>query len=182
MASDYGLNFGFRRSDEVVRISEGRYRTPKTGTLLQGTAVEINFATPGYLKAAAAGARPRPGVCGLLVQELAHIQSIYDLPRVTSFDLNKTKPDALSVITNGPGVKVWFRNTPAQLRVDGRQIPAVTMVAGLGTLEPGDYLGWNGTAFAEVGTGPTGPIPDTAFGQVLTVNPSKGMVEVTLLS
>ena len=34
MASDYGLHFGFRRSDETLRVSEGRFRTPVTGTAL----------------------------------------------------------------------------------------------------------------------------------------------------
>ena len=80
MASDYGLNFGFRRSDESMATREGRFKTPAAGDpLLIGTAVEIDPATPGYLKASAAAAAAVSGLRGILVQEESHLGSIFAL-------------------------------------------------------------------------------------------------------
>lgn len=183
MASDYGHNFGFRRSDESLRVSEGRYRTPATGSvLLQGTAVEIDTANPGDLKACAAGASLRTGVSGLLVQELAWDRSIYEGPSVehmTTVDLNKTKKGRLSVMTSGAGVKVWLRNTPAETRADGRVIEAVTMVTLTG-LAAGDLLGWDGSKFIE----PNGTtvLAADAWMRVLSVDAAKGRVEAVLVA
>lgn len=175
MASDYGRNFGFRRSDESYRISEGRFRTPKTGAvLLQGTCVEIDPASPGYLRVAAANAKPRPGICGMLVQE-EFDRSIYGAEGFDSYDLNVTKRDRLSVITNGAGVKVWFKNTAAETRADGRAISAVTMVTGVNSLAVGELLGWNGTTWAEQAD------PDLAHFEVTEVNASTGYVEAVCL-
>jgi hypothetical protein len=148
MASDYGLNFGFRRSDESLRVSEGRVRTPADGDpLLLGTCVEIDPENPGYLRAAAANAKPRTGICGLLVQEEVWDRSIYDTVILDSFSLGVAYKNRLSVITNGPGSKVWFKNTPAQQRADGRDVPPVTIFATAG-IEVGAKLGWDGTRWA----------------------------------
>ncbi len=152
MASDYGLNFGFRRSDEVVRVSEGRFKTPASGpALMLGTAVQIDSATPGYLKACATDAPLITGFSGLLVQEEIHFRGLYELQQIDSFSLGVAKLNRLSVITSGPGVKVWFKNTALQARADGRSISAVNIwvTTGVGV---GDYLGWNGTAWAKTTT------------------------------
>lgn len=150
MASDYGLNFGFRRSDESVRVSEGRYKTPASGSaLLLGTCVTINTASPGYLKVATASAKPLTGVTGLLVQEEVWDRSIYDAQRVDSFVLGVAKKNRLSVITNGPGVKIWLKNTVQQDRVDGRTIPAVTMFTAT-NVAVGRGLAWDGTYWVDV--------------------------------
>lgn len=144
MASDYGLNFGFRRSDESMATREGRFKTPATGTpLRQGTAVSIDPANPGYLKASSSGAAPVSGLRGILVQEESHIYSAFTEQAHDSYSLGVTKNDSHAVMWAGIGTKVWFRNTPARDRF-GRHADAVTMVdlTGVGV---GDSLGWDGT-------------------------------------
>lgn len=174
MASDYGLNFGFRRSDESVRVSEGRFKTPASGAaLLLGTAVQIDPATPGYLKACASAAPLVTGFSGLLVQEEIHLPSIYDPQYLDSFSLGVAKKDRLSVVTSGAGTKVWFRNGGASTRADGRSVSAVTIWT-TGTTAVGDYLGWTGTAWA---------VTTTAAAQwmiVTNVNLTAGYVEAVL--
>lgn len=176
MASDYGRNFGFRRSDESVRVSEGRVKTPKTGPILMlGTAVEIDPANAGFLRVAAANAKPRTGTCGLLVQEEVWDRTIYETDRVDSFQLGVAKKNRLSVITNGPGVKVWMQNTGAQSRADGRDIAAATMFLATG-VAVGHGLKWDGTKFVDVAD-PTDP---TSFGEVTFFDAAKGYVELVL--
>lgn len=172
MASDYGLNFGFRRSDESMRISEGRFRTPVGSQLVLGTAVEIDASSPGYLKQAAKDVEPRPGICGLLVQEEAWDRSIHGKQRTDSFDLNVALPNRLSVITNGAGVKVWFRNTPKITRADGREIAAVTMFDTT-DMAVGKQLGWDGSAWAVSATG--------KFMEVTEYDADKAYFEAVLL-
>jgi hypothetical protein len=176
MASDYGINFGFRRSDESVRTSEGRVKTPATGPLLLiGTAVEIDPVNGGYLRVAAAAAKPRPGTCGLLVQEEVWDRSIYERERVDSFVLGLAKPNRLSVITTGAGTKVWFKNTGAQNRADGRSITATTMFLAT-NVAVGRGLAWDGAKFIDVAD-PTDP---TSFGEVTFFDAAKGYVEMVL--
>ena len=176
MASDYGLNFGFRRSDEVVRVSEGRLKTPKTGpALLIGTAVEIDPVNGGFLRVAPAGARPRPGTCGLLVQEEVWDRTIYQSSGIDSFSYGVALPNRLSVVTTGAGTKVWYQNSGAQLRADGRSIAAVTMFLAAG-VAVGQGLAWNGTQFANIAD-PTDP---TAFMEVTYFDAAKGYVEGVL--
>lgn len=176
MASDYGLNFGFRRSDESMRISEGRLRTPVGSSLQLGTAAELDPDNPGYLRVAANNAVPRPGICGLLLQEEIWDRSIYENQLVDSFHLGIAYPDRLSVITNGDGVKVWMRNTEGQTRADGRVIPSVTMFVASG-LAVGEQIGWNGTAWAHVTGGLT-----NAFAEITDYNASRGYLEAVLLA
>ena len=176
MASDYGLNFGFRRSDESVRVSEGRIKTPSTGALLLlGTAVSADPTNPGYLVPAAANAPCVSGFTGLLLQEEVWDRSIYERDRVDSFVLGIAKPNRLSIITTGAGTKVWFRNTTAQDRADGRHIDAVTMFT-TASVAVGRGLAWNGTSFVDVAS-PTDP---TSFGVVTFYDSSKAYVELVL--
>lgn len=190
MASDYGLNFGFRRSDESLRIAEGRFKTPTgaAGEMLLGTCVEIDPTADegplgsGRLRQAAANAAARPGICGLFLQEEIMFRSIYEHDMTDSFQIGTSKPDKLSVITNGPGVKVWFQNTPQQNRADGRVVPAVTIVAGVGALTVGTQLGWDGAAWAALNSdGAVGPIIDNAHMEVVYVDAANEFVEATLL-
>jgi hypothetical protein len=175
MASDYGLNFGFRRSDESVRVSEGRFRTPATGNaLLMGTAVQIDAAAPGFLKVCAANAPIVPGVAGLLLQEEVHIRGIYDLDVIDSFSLSVAKKNTLSVVTTGAGTKVWLKNSDAQNRIDGRAISGVNIVDVTG-VALGDTLGWNGTRWAKT-TDAT-----AAWMTVTAVTTATGYVEGVLL-
>lgn len=148
MASDYGLNFGFRRSDESYRVAEGRLRTPATGTFRLGSLVMMDAANPGYLKAATANAVGEGGTVGLLVQEEDWNPSIYgiDPSKIDSYIKGVAKNSTLSVITSGAGTKIWLKNTPAVTRADGRAISAVTMFTPTSVVLL-DYLTWDGTKF-----------------------------------
>jgi len=147
MASDYGLNFGFRRSDESVATREGRFKTPVGSALLQGSAVEIDAATPGYLKQSAANPQPVTGLRGLLVQEESHIFGAFEEHDHDSYSLGIAKADQLSVMWAGVGSKVWFRNTPARSRF-GRTADAVSIVDLTG-VAVGDSLGWDGSKWVK---------------------------------
>lgn len=175
MASDYGLNFGFRVSDETRRSSNGRVRTPVGSALALGTAVELDPANPSYVRVAAAGAKPRTGTCGLLVQEEIWDRPVYGQQVLDSFSLGVALPNRLSVITNGPGTKVWFKNTAGQSRADGRVIPAHTMFLAAG-VAVGHGLAWNGTTWVDVAD-PTDP---TSFMEVSFYDASAGLVEAYL--
>ena len=175
MASDYGLNFGFRRSDESMRTSEGRFKTPVGSALLLGTAVEIDPASPGYLKQSASDQTPIPGMHGLLVQEEDHLTDTYSVVGRDSFDLGTAKADTLSVITFGSGTKVWFKNTPAQTRADGREIDAVDITDLTGVVV-GDRLGWDGTQWVESDGGST----QADWMVVTSVDVAGGYVEAVL--
>jgi len=176
MASDYGLNFGFRRSDESVRSSEGRLRTPATGAvLLQGTLVTIDPANPGFLKVAAANAPVVPGVTGLLVQE-EFDRSIYESDRVDSFVLGLTKKNRLSVITTGAGTKFWLANTAAQNRADGRSIAAVTMFSATG-IALGDSIGWDGAKYVKADGTTVKPVATVTF-----LDTTAGRLEAVLVA
>ena len=155
MASDYGLNFGFRRSDESVAVREGRLKTPLTGTFRLGSLVQFDPAAPGYLKACASAAIGEGATVGLLVQEEIWNRSIYETMHLDSFGLGVAYNNRPSVIVAGAGTKVWFKNTAGSTRADGRVIASVTMVdLTTGTPAILDYLTWNGTTFAK-GTGIT---------------------------
>lgn len=150
MASDYGLNFGFRRSDESMATREGRFKTPATGNaLLIGTAVEIDPANPGFLKVCAANPLPVTGLRGILVQEENHIMGVFETGLLghDSLDLGTAKKNQLSVMWAGVGTKIWLKNTPSYAR-GTRSKGAVQMVDLTGVVV-GDSLGWNGTRWAE---------------------------------
>lgn len=155
MASDYGLNFGFRRSGEEVRVAEGRYRTPAGSTLLLGTMVEVDPANPGFLKTSAANAAVVTGYSGLLLQELEWLRSVYEVgySGMDTFSYGVAKPNALALITSGAGTKVWFKNTTGSTRGDGRVVPTRTMFNASG-VAVGDNLGWDGTQWAKSATTP----------------------------
>jgi hypothetical protein len=177
MASDYGLNFGFRRSDESVRVSEGRFRTPITGSaLLIGTAVQIDPANPGFLVACAANAPIVPGAAGILVQEEQMFGSVYSQPPALfdSFSLGVAKKNTLSVLSTGAGTKVWLKNSTAQTRADGRSISAVT-ICDLTGAALGDTLGWDGAKWVKTTTA------SAAWMTVTSISTTTGYVEGVLL-
>lgn len=177
MASDYGLNFGFRVSDESRRSSNGRLRTPATGAALRlGTAVEIDPAALGFLKQSASGVKPRTGTAGLLVQEEAWDTTIYEPEEFDSFGLGFAKLNRLSVITNGPGTKVWWKNTAASTRADGRVIAVGTVFVAASVAVGRGWL-WNGTAWADGGSDPTSAL---SYGEVTFYDATAGLVEVML--
>jgi len=176
MASNYGPNFGFRRSDESMAVREARLRTPATGSFHQGSLVTFDPANPGFLKAAAAGEVGDGSTVGLLVQEESHIGSIYGAEWIDTYSSRYAiaKPSTLSVIWSGAGIKVWFKNSGASARSDGRQIAAVTMVDLTGVAIK-DYLSWDGTKFVK-GTGTS----DSML-RVTAVDVAAGYVEAVLV-
>lgn len=148
MASDYGLNFGFRRSDEHVSVREGRNKTPASGSaLLLGAAVQLDPSSLGYLKKCAANAPAVTGLCGVLVQEESHIYGLFDLQSHDSIDLGSAKLDQLSTMWSGAGVKVWLKNTAAYSRPP-RSKGAVTIVD-VTSVAVGDHLGWDGSKWVK---------------------------------
>jgi hypothetical protein len=151
MASDYGLNFGFRRSDESVAVREGRLKTPLAGTFRLGSLVQFDATSVGYLMAAPASAWGEGASVGLLVQEEIWNRSIYETNHLDSFGLGKAYNNRPSVIVAGAGTKVWFKNTAASTRADGRVIAAVTMVDFTTPPVVMGYLTWDGTQFTPVG-------------------------------
>ncbi len=177
--SDYGLNFGFLRSDESSRsAAEGRFKTPVGSALLLGTMVEIDPATPGYLKQSAVNGEVVTGFRGLLLQELEWDRSIYesDAAGVDSLMKGVAKANRLAVITSGAGTKVWFRNTAGATRADGRVISGRTM-ATLTSVAVGDELGWDGSKWVEVNGGTV----TNAVMKVTAIDSAKGRVEAVLL-
>jgi len=148
VASDYGINFGFRRSDESLLTKESRLKVPTTGTFRHGSLVTFDPANPGYLKAATADEIGEGSTVGLLTQEEAWDRSIYGPDRIDSFYLGIARNNRLADICSGAGAKVWLKNTAAQTRADGRSIAAVTMVD-LTSVAVKDYLSWDGTKFVK---------------------------------
>lgn len=156
MASDYGLNFGFRRSDESFSVREGRFRSPADAELLQGTLVTLDGDEPGFLKKAPANAAGVTGLVGLLVQEENHIGTVFEAAPFLghdSLDLGTAKKDAPSVMWSGAGVKVWLKNTPVYDR-GNRHKDAVTVVDLTG-VAIGGSLGWDGDKFVAAVPGTT---------------------------
>ena len=177
--SDYGMNFGFLRSDESSRsAAEGRFKTPVGSALLLGTMVNINPASAGYLMQSAINTAVVAGYAGLLVQELEWDRSIYesDAAAVDTLMKGVAKPDKLAVITSGAGTKVWFKNTAASTRADGRVIAARTM-ATLTSVAVGDVLGWDGSKWIETNGGTV----TNAVMKVTAINTSTNLVEAVLL-
>jgi hypothetical protein len=177
--SNYGLNFGFLRSDESSRsAAEGRFKTPAGSALRLGTMVEIDPATPGYLKASASNAAAVTGFSGLLLQELEFDRSIYesDASMLDSFQMGVAKPNRLAVITSGAGTKVWLKNTAGVTRADGRVISAVTVVGSPATLVVGDTLGWDGSKWVKNDATVTEKVM-----KVTSVTASKLLVEAVLI-
>jgi hypothetical protein len=174
MASDYGRNFGFRRSDETMAIREGRQKVPATGTFKQGECVVIDPANPGFLKRGVANQPAIAGFSGMLVQEEVWDRSHYGRQVLDSFALDEVLNNRLATIWSGAGTKVWFRNTALQQRVDGRVIAAAGLLVSPTTIAAGDFLGWDGTKWAEVAS-------DALAHFVVTLSNGLDYVEATRL-
>ena len=130
--SDYGQNFGFRRSDEHLRSgNEGRFRVPKTGVFKQGDLVTIDTANPGYVKKADANANLEPGFTGILIQEEVHL-----LPSPANKAKDTVVNRNLCSIWTGAGLKIWLRNTADR-----------TIVAP--DLAVGDHVEWDGAKYVK---------------------------------
>lgn len=149
MAGDYGLNFGFRRSDETMRTgNEGRQKVPAAGVFHQGDLVEFDPANPGFIKMSAADAPIEVGFRGLLIQEEGWDASHYEAAPGDSFTRGLVRNGRLCSIWTGAGLKIWLKNTAGQTRADGRIIAARTVLTAAG-LVIGDYLKWDGAKWVE---------------------------------
>lgn len=149
MASDYGLNCGFRRSDESMRSgTEGRLKVPAAGTFKQMDLVTFDPANPGYMKKAAANTPIEAGYTGLLIQEDAWNTPVNGNPVLMTYDLDVVYNDATAAIWTGAGLKVWLKNTGATANRGQRARAAVTKVTVAG-LVIGDLLAWDGAKYVE---------------------------------
>lgn len=150
MASDYGRNFGFRRSDETMAIREGRQKVPSVGVFKQGQCVVIDPANPGFMKLGAANELAVPGFAGMLIQEEVWDRSIYGRQVLDSYALDEVLNNRLATIWSGAGTKVWFRNTTGSTRADGRVIAAAGLLDTPAGMTAGELLGWSGTKWTVV--------------------------------
>lgn len=166
--SDYGKNFGFRRSEPSYR--EGRLGVPDTGDFLQGDLVTLDPANPGKLKRAAAGDPVVGGYTGLLIQEEGWDVSTFGAQVVDSNNKGKVLNGKQAVIMTGAGLKIWLRNTDATT-YHGRSFPAVERFVATG-VDLGDELEWNGTKYAVKASG-AGVLRVTVIGD--------GYIEAVLL-
>jgi len=171
----YSRNFGFRDFTNIIR--DGRNKTPSTGNpLVLGTAVVVDPANPGVVKVPAADDSPS-ALSGILVYEHIQYKGV-DAALTESVDMDTAPKGQYVQIVHGPGVKVWFKNTPEVTLADGTVRAARTMVAGAGatpTLAVGDLLTvdtdgtWKETSTAA-----------DAWAVVESVDTTRGLVEARL--
>lgn len=133
----YSRNFGMRSFENIVR--DGRFRAPKTGTLVIGAPVVLDPATPGFLKAAT-DAAPANSTGGLVIFEHIVLKGV-DAALSTSSDANTVPLGNYAQLVHGAGAKVWFRTTADKTMYDGRTQPGGSLIATtLGDLAVGDGL------------------------------------------
>lgn len=154
-------NFGMRRFTNLVR--EGRFRAPAAVELRLGTAVEADPGSttdPQELRAVDAASPNRlggtgiTGFMGILWYE-HDSQTLVGQAAGSLMSDNDTAPVGRMVqVLRGPGAKVWFRNTEANVSEPGLNFPStraeVIMVANLGhhgaqDLAVDDLLAWDAT-------------------------------------
>lgn len=146
----YSRNFGMRSFENVVR--HGRAKTPATlpsaastiGSLLLGTAVQVDPANPGVLKVPAAASAPT-ALSGVLVYEHIQYQGVdTNLTSPQDAPFNSAPLGRYVQVMHGQGAKVWFKNTADKTLYDGRLQKGYTLVAGVGgatpTVQVGDML------------------------------------------
>jgi hypothetical protein len=155
--SNYGKNFGFRWIDDKSATRQSRYRmsatVPGSGHYQVGSLVTLDPAHEGFLAVAGANADLVPGLTGLLISEDEFIRSIYETDILDSFSYGQVKPGKQVQLVTGPGVKVWLKNTVEDDRLDGRIIPAVTVLGSLAGRAIGDVLVWDGSKYVPSAAG-----------------------------
>lgn len=163
-----GDSFGFRRSDEILHSgAEANFKVPVSGAFLQGDLVEIDPASPGYLKKSATDKPLVPGVRGLLVQygQLRIEPGLTGTVVFNTRDLSKVVNDAPAVIVTGAGIKVWVKNL-ASVSAPGRRAYSAETRVTLASLAVGDLVQWDGSKFVEA------TAPANAIGTVTKVTSS----------
>ena len=153
-------NFGFRRFTNLVR--EGRFRAPAATELRLGTGVEIDATDTSLIREITSvngtGGTGVVGMVGILWYE--HDSQTYNDPRfgraaaLSPVDLDTAPVGRMVQVLQGPGAKVWFRNTEANTTEPGLNYTStraeVIMVAnlghdGTGDIAVDDLLGWDDT-------------------------------------
>lgn len=171
-----------------MAIREGRLKVPATGTFRQGSLITFDPANlgagtqPSLIKAAADGQIGEGGTVGLLVQEDSHISSVFGAEYIDTFSsrYGVAKNGVLTTLWCGAGTKVWFRNTAAQTRSDGRVIAAVNMVDFTDVVALG-YLTWTGTVYAgKTGAAAAATAANSMF-RVTALDAAAGYLEATLI-
>lgn len=172
----FGRSFGLRKSDEDLQSgAEGGFRVPLTGTFLQGDLVEIDAASPGYLKKSADGAPLVPGVRGLVLQydQLFKTPGVTG-PRVyTDRSLSQVINGELAVILTGAGIKAWVRNLAAVTASAGHLGWAAETRCTATGIALADMVKWDGDKYVKTSTAAeaigqvTGEISATGFAFVL---------------
>lgn len=189
MSSNYGPHFGVRRlSPDAVR--EARLKTPVSGDkMLLGTAVEQDFSDAGFMKQADDGATLRPGTSGLLIWEDQFFQvgafgTIDAGQRRDTSELAYANKGKYAQMVSEAGAKFWFKNTAERTTADGEvTYDAIEPVLNLGdgtTWALGDWIGWDGTQWEQVGAADD-PQPDEAWFQVTALNDDASYLEATML-
>jgi hypothetical protein len=173
----YGKQFGWRVSDESKRSSMGRVKSPTIGTpIIMGQVVELDPVSPGYLKVGGSGVKPLTGYCGLFLQDEQMFPDIWSSYWQDSYSIAVGKLNKLSVIANGAGSHVWYKNISGPTtRADGRVLPDFTMFDST-DLDIGHGFGWDGSKFVNV----TDPTDSASFGTVVYLDPVAEYVEVML--
>ncbi len=156
-------NFGMRRFTNIVR--EGRFRAPAAVNLRLGTAVELDPASsadPQELRQVAAGGAIDNtlggggivGTAGILWYEHDSQTYVGAAAGTLIQDFDTAPAGRMVQMIQGPGTKVWLRNTPLDTTEPGLNFPAVraavVMVTnlgfdGAGDIAADDLLAWNET-------------------------------------
>lgn len=170
----YTRNFGIRSFENIVRA--GRNKTAATGTPLTiGQPVVINNQNTVVLAGNAAAPGP---LAGFVVYEHIQYQGTDPLLSTpTDETYTKVPLGRHAQVTRGPGVKLWFKNTPAKTLYDGRVQPAAEVVVMTG-LAVGDGLVPDGTGKLRKAAG--GATPETAWAVVEHLDTAAGLVEARL--
>lgn len=151
--SDYGLSFGVRNSGEDAASREGRLRIPASlaSTLRQGDYVIQDFDNMGFVKVAPTGTKPQVGIAGINVQSSGwtHNESMFNRPHADSTERGGVKAGLTAIWSGNVGIKLWYKNLPAQVTPDGRSIAAVTRLKG--SIAAGNYVSWDASDRTFVG-------------------------------
>jgi len=168
----YSRNFGMRSFENIVR--DGRFRVPKTGTpFVIGSPVQLDPATPGFLRAADAAA-PRSQACGLVLFEHIQAKGVDTfLTTVSDTPFNLVPLGNYAQMIHGAGAKVWFKNTGDKVLYDGRTQEGGALIAGdPADLEIGQGLVPDGAGRLRAATG-----TEAAWLTIEQINPATSVVE-----
>ena len=154
--SGYGPSFGMLQSDFAQTFGEnGDYLAPAGTDLKQGEVVDVNFAT-GEVARGATDLPLKAGARGIVVQEEAHIASIWDSEYPTVARYENIKGGQRVILRGGSGLRFWLKNRVASNPAGGAPVAARTII-NLTGVTLGGSIGWDGTSWVNA-TGDVEPI------------------------